>query len=72
MPDFVISVLEIDECMMNVCDQVASCANNQGSHNCTCISGNSEDGLNCTDRFGFLKFLSFNLLRDVLDRLCYH
>ena len=42
--------LDIDECDMetNSCDVNAVCTNTDGSYTCSCLSGYSGDGENCT------------------------
>ena len=46
-----ISLLDIDECAnttLNDCDVNARCNNTEGSFNCTCNTGYTGDGVNCT------------------------
>ena len=40
--------LDIDECLSDSCDSNATCINTVGSFTCTCDSGYSGDGFQCT------------------------
>ena len=48
----VIVLIDIDECVSNThnCDPHASCTNSVGSFGCTCNTGFSGDGRNCTGK----------------------
>ena len=40
--------LDINECERGDCDPNADCVNTEGSFRCTCFSGYTGNGLNCT------------------------
>ena len=46
---FVVTFLDIDECLGNPCDGNAKCSNNAGSYSCACNSGFSGNGTVCQD-----------------------
>ncbi|XP_028403354.1 adhesion G protein-coupled receptor E2-like isoform X2 [Dendronephthya gigantea] len=49
---WVIYSSDIDECLYvsaKVCHTNASCINTNGSYNCTCLTGYSGNGKNCSD-----------------------
>ena len=46
---FVVTFLDIDECLGNPCDGNATCSNNAGSYSCACNSGFSGNGTVCQD-----------------------
>ena len=57
-------IIDVDECTAGTanCDADATCTNTDGGYNCTCNSGYSGDGFNCTGSlptFDFLIVLSF-------------
>ena len=41
-------ISDVDECLSNPCDTVATCMNTNGSFVCTCDNHFSGDGFNCT------------------------
>jgi len=48
-----VHISDIDECVINNgnCSEFANCTNFPGSYNCTCMTGFSGDGFNCTGMF---------------------
>ena len=48
--EYVLCCSDIDECTVsNPCHEKATCNDTYGSYNCSCNSGFTGDGLNCTD-----------------------
>ena len=43
--------LDINECDDDPCDDNAHCQNNNGSFTCTCQSGFTGNGFNCTGKW---------------------
>jgi len=46
-------IADIDECAISNgnCSEFSDCTNFQGSYSCTCMTGFTGDGLNCTGTF---------------------
>ena len=49
-------LVDLDECDTGVdsCDAYAVCNNTIGSHNCTCYSGYTGNGIFCTDEYSII------------------
>ena len=59
---------DVDECIAakHTCDANANCVNTHGSYNCSCKSGYTGDGFNCTGEI--IQIFSYNyLVKIVLD-----
>ena len=45
---FLLCFIDIDECALGLCGPDSECSNTEGSFLCTCRSGFTGDGFNCT------------------------
>ena len=53
--------IDIDECKSTPCDKNAACVNTDGSFTCTCNTGYSGDGFNCSG-----KIIGLNIVQIII------
>jgi len=54
---------DIDECAVNRgnCSELANCTNIPGTYSCTCTTGYTGDGFNCTGELSFSQWCNFKV-----------